>query len=45
MSAREANNTDEIFKGWRDTGLIDEKEDPRAAHGYWDRWLKIPYNN
>jgi hypothetical protein len=41
----EANNTDEIFKSWRDTGLIDEKGDPRAALGYWDRWLEIPYNN
>ncbi len=41
----EANNADQIFKSWRDTGLIDEKGVPRPALGYWDRWLEIPYNN
>jgi hypothetical protein len=40
----EENNTDEIFKSWRDTGLIDEKGGPRPALGYWDRWLEIPHN-
>lgn len=40
----EENNTDEIFKSWRDTGLIDEKGNPRPALGYWDRWLSLPCN-
>jgi hypothetical protein len=35
---------DEIFKSWRDTGLVDEKGDPRPALGYWDKWLSLPYD-
>jgi hypothetical protein len=38
----EEQGTDEIFKSWRDTGLIDEKENPRRALGYWDSWLSLP---
>jgi hypothetical protein len=38
----EEQGADEIFKSWRDTGLIDEKENPRRALGYWDSWLSLP---
>ena len=38
------NNADEIFKSWRDTGLINEDGDPRPALAYWDKWLSLPYN-
>ncbi len=30
----EEQGADEIFKSWRDTGLIDEKKNPRQALGY-----------
>lgn len=32
---------DEIFKSWRDTGLIDENGAPRKALDYWDKWLSL----
>ena len=38
----EEQGADEIFKTWRDTELIDEKENPRRALGYWDSWLSLP---
>jgi hypothetical protein len=38
----EEQGADEIFKSWRDTELIDEKENPRRALGYWDSWLSLP---
>ena len=38
----EEQGADEIFKSWRDTGLIDEKENPRRALGCWDSWLPLP---
>ena len=39
------NDADEIFKSWRDTGLIDEDGKPRPALGYWDKWLSLTYTN
>ena len=39
------NDADEIFKSWRDTGLIDEDGGPRPALGYWDKWLSLTYDN
>ena len=33
---------DEIFKSWRNTGLMDEKGNPRKALDYWDSWLSLP---
>ena len=38
----EEQGADEIFKSWRDTGLIDEKGGSRLALGYWDKWLSLP---
>jgi hypothetical protein len=38
------SGADEIFKSWRDTGLIDENGKPRPSLGYWDQWLSLPYN-
>lgn len=38
----EESGADEIFKSWRDTGLIDGNGDPRLALGYWDQWLSLP---
>lgn len=32
---------DEIFKSWRDTGLIDENGKPRISLSLWDKWLSI----
>lgn len=40
----EERGADEIFKSWRDTGLIDENGKPRSALGYWDWWLSHPFN-
>ena len=37
----EEQGADEIFKNWRDTGLIDEKENPRRALGCWDSWFSL----
>lgn len=37
------SGADEIFKSWRDTGLIDGDGKPRPALGYWDKWLSLPY--
>jgi len=37
----EEQGADEIFKSWHDTGLIDEKENPKRALGYWDSWLSL----
>jgi len=36
------NVLDELFKTWRDTGLINEKGEPRPALFIWDAWLKLP---
>jgi hypothetical protein len=33
---------DEIFKSWRDTGLIDQDGNPRKALDRWDRWISLP---
>jgi hypothetical protein len=38
----EEQGVDEIFKSWRDTGLIDEEGNPRLALKYWDKWLSLP---
>jgi len=38
----EEQGTDEILKNWHDTELIDEKENPRQALGYWDSLLSLP---
>jgi len=38
----EEQGVDEIFKSWRDTGLIDEDGNPRLALEYWDKWLSLP---
>lgn len=40
----EENNADEVFKSWRDTGLIDEYGNPRPSLGYWDQWFSLQYN-
>jgi len=40
--AMEEQGVDNIFKSWRDTGLIDEQGNPRLALGYWDKWLSLP---
>ena len=37
----EERGADEIFKSWRDTGLIDDKGNPRQALGCWDSWLPL----
>ena len=37
----EEQDVDEIFKSWRDTGLIDEEGNPRLALKYWDKWLSL----
>jgi len=37
----EEQGVDEIFKSWRDTGLIDEGGNPRLALEYWDKWLSL----
>ena len=38
----EEQGADEIFKSWRDTGLMDEMGNPRKALDYWDSWLSLP---
>lgn len=33
---------DELFKMWKDTGLLDEKAIPRTGLQVWDDWLALP---
>jgi len=39
----EEQGADEVFKSWRDTGLVDEEGHPRPSLGYWDKYLSLPY--
>jgi len=34
--------SDELFKMWKDTGLLDEKGNPRTGLQVWDDWLVLP---
>jgi hypothetical protein len=38
----EKNGSDELFKLWKDNGLVDGNRDPRKSLSVWDAWRSLP---